>query len=338
MHKSKFIMVGLLNVMVIWSLKAQTSYTDYLWHSPETYAESKVGGFTLYYNSPPDNPEPTSKGIAFGDYVLNAKGKLDHGFFSELRYARWYGIKDSIAFIQVEDTLFKRTWTTYLTDRYERDIDYSFPKQPQFEAYTEEDMIEKRDIYNDEGRVSVSYGNYDTTYYHYDLDGRLASKEMHSLQQTELGINEPKHHYYDYNQQGFLIQELEIRPWPDKYDTLVAHYQYNAEGRLIMKIPSSPLFSQPDTTFYEYQENLLVREETHQNTHVRREPVTHIFETTYRYSEDQLIERKVVRNGELETWEQYTYYPNGLIREKKNLRLDNGEPVEVLTWEYRFTD
>ncbi|MEM7108213.1 MAG: hypothetical protein AAF519_08300 [Bacteroidota bacterium] len=337
---SKFIMVSLLSSMVLWSLKAQTTYTDYLWHNPETYAQHKVGGFTLHYNSPPDNPQPESKGVAFGDYTLNSKGNVQWASLAKLNYGQWNGSKDSIVFIHSQDTLTQQKWSTYLVYRDEKSIDFTYPEMPQFEAYSEEDMTKKVEIYDKGKRLVKSYTDYNTTYYRYNSKGQLLSKEVVNPEREEMGMGGRTLKLFNYNNEGLLEKETEIRPIPgtDKTDTLIAQYQYDTKGRLIQKIPASPIFKSSDTTFYEYGQGLLALEKTRQNTHIRREPVTYQFETHYIYEEGLLKEKKKTRDGELETWEQYTYYPNGLVHQKKNLRLDTGEPVEILTWEYRFTN
>ncbi|MEM9858386.1 MAG: hypothetical protein AAF843_13560 [Bacteroidota bacterium] len=335
--KRGLISVSLLTTIGLWSVKAQALYTDYLWHSPEVYAQSEVDRLTLYYNSPPDNPGSTAKGIAFGSYSLDEKGKVQWASLAEISYGQW-GSKDSVAFIHSGDTIIQQNWSAYLTFRDEKSIDFTYPEMPQFEAY--EYMNKEVKIYNEKSWLTKSYTDYDTTYYHYNAKGQLLSKEIYNPEREDMGMNGRTLRFFSYNDQGSLTQEAQIIsiPGTDKLDTLLAYYQYDRKQRLIKKIPASPIFSQPDTTFYEYDKDLLILEKTNQNTFIKREPVTYHFETLYNYSKGLLTEKKVTRDDELEVWEKYTYYPNGLIHQKKSLRLDTGEPVEVLTWEYSFAN
>lgn len=197
------------------------------------------------------------------------------------------------------------------------------------------------------GRLHKAYTAYDTTYYTYDAQRRLVHQKILDPERQSMDMTGQSEEEYEYDEQGkhVLTRIIQYLPNGDR-DTLIHQYVYNEQGQMIHHQAPGFLSNGNSITFTYDENGHLIREEKHRKTfrssgppdYTRQEIDLH-FLTEYRYKNGLLVEKRLLRNGELEPdgWIKYEYQSTGLLSKKILMNVFEKTPYEAYTYEYELS-
>ncbi|MEM9984760.1 MAG: hypothetical protein AAF804_06665 [Bacteroidota bacterium] len=347
-----------LFVLLIWlggslALLGQTPpHQLYAPHPLDSLTAYALDSLRVYFNDCNSGGSPEQRGLQVATYYWNPDGKI-HSAVSYLLQNNQIRGRDSVAWIYLGDTVIQAHYELYSEDpdyKYNADyLDYGRLEDLYLPPFTERILVATDTLVMAQGRLAEKRDGYVRTHYRYDDGGRLVEIETINPEKVAMDMGGYSWKTFTYDDKDQLSYKSHIITGPDNFrDTSVQVFQYDSEGNLLTEIrpvPSVPGVS--SMRQFEYENGQLIRESVRRSTfrssgppNYTREQISILFETTYRYEGDHLVEKKATRDGELDSdgWYQYRYQDQGLMTQKIMMNPYTEAPGQVYTYEYFFRD
>jgi len=310
-----------------------------------------INGFdslVVYFNNLTAGGQPDQLGLKAAVFHWDEQGRIRSATSVKLQEGKLLG-RDSVAWVYRGDSVFRRSYELVPSDRDYRydapDLDYGAldqvylpPLKPRYGS-TDDTLILA------EGRLIERRDGYTQTYYRYDDDGKLLEIKSVNPETVAMGMGGINWELYTYNGLDQLQYKTYVNSGPDdRRDTTVQVFQYNGQGQLISEMnPSNMLPGVSNMREYRYEDGLLVRESYRRSTFrssgppdYQRKQITLHFETSYTYQDGLLVEKQLLRDGELEHdgWLRYAYDDEGRLQRRILMNPIEQAPYSVYHFVY----
>ncbi|MEM7658010.1 MAG: hypothetical protein AAF399_17930 [Bacteroidota bacterium] len=349
----KFLFSFLLLLGGSWTLLGQVPpHQRYLPHPLDSLARYSLDSLHVYFNDCNNGGQPNEKGLLTAKYEWNAAGHIQSATSYLLRQQQIRG-KDSMAWIYRGDTVLRHTYEMNPADpdyrEYAEDLDFGRLEDLYLPPFGNRRLVRTDTFIRKGGRLVEQRGDYSRSLYQYDAAGKLTEMQTIHPERVAMGMGGYTWETYVYDGNGNLSYKFYLTSGPDnRRDTSVHVFQYDSDGNLLSEIvpmPSVPGVSSMKQ--YQYEDGRLVLESSRRSTFrssgppdYTRTQISILFETTYRYEGEHLVEEKATRDGELETegWLRYEYQERGLLHRKIRMNPFTDAPGYLYTYEYFFRE
>lgn len=347
----KHLLIYCTLLMSLLALQGQDlPYQRYVPRSLDSLSHDSIRTMQVWLNDLSAGGEATEKGLAVASFKWDEQYRIQSAVNLQISSGQIRG-KDSLAWQYRADSVFSISYELAPADQdyadYAPFIDYGNLADMDLPPFSQAYLVQADTFILRDGQVVHRRDGFSQVQFQYNEQGLLQAQETIIPERVAMGMGGITLETYTYDDAGKLMSKAYIQAGPNGLqDTSVHVFQYNPAGQLVMEIEPSP--SVPGVSSiqqYDYEAGQLVRETKQRSTfrssgppHYHREEITLHFETTYRYHEGQLVEERLMRDGEPESngWIQYTYNSQGLLQQKTIMNVHQHVPSLIFTYEYSF--